>query len=213
MISITGGRVEAASSLERLVAVSLRLGVTVEAGGPFFVAPTSSTTATLALGDALALAAAKRRNFTDEDFARRHPGGALGELMRPVTEVMRCAVGRNMPLVPTTASVGDALRRAAEGGRRPGALLLIDESGRLAGIFTDGDLRRLILRDPGEMERPVGEVMTRAPRTLADTALVRDAVVMFRETRADEIPVVDSQAKPVGLLDVQDLVAMRLVRD
>lgn len=213
MISITGGRNDAPSSLERMASVALRLGVASEAGGPYFVAPTSSTTATLALGDALALAAAKRRNFTDEDFARRHPGGALGELLRPVTDAMRCAAGRNMPLIPATATVADALARAAEGGRRPGAILLVDEAGRLAGIFTDGDLRRLILRDPAELARPIGEVMTRSPRTLPDTALVRDAVVMFRETRADEIPVVDARARPLGLLDVQDLVAMRLVRE
>lgn len=213
IISITGGKTPEPSSLERVASVALRLNVTTEAGAPYFVAPTSSTTATLALGDALALAAAKRRNFTDEDFARRHPGGALGELLRPITDAMRCVVGRNLPLIPASSSVADALRMAAVPGRRPGAIILTDSTGCLAGIFTDGDLRRLILRDAAELSRPIESVMTRAPRTLPDSALVRDAVHMFREFRQDEIPVVDPQGKPVGLLDIQDLMALRLVRD
>lgn len=201
------------SSLERLATVTLHLGVRTEAGGPYFVAPTSSTTATLALGDALALAAAKRRNFTDEDFARRHPGGALGELLRPITEVLRYTVPKNLPLVPHTVSVSEALAKAQGPGRRPGAIMLVDDKSHLVGIFTDGDLRRLVLRDHKELSRPVGEVMTKAPRTLPDTALVRDAVAMFREFRQDEIPVVNSDHHPIGLLDVQDLIAMKLVRD
>lgn len=217
IISITGGKVPdapgAPNSLERLATVALRLHLDREAGAPYFVAPTSSTTATLALGDALALCTAKRRNFTDEDFARRHPGGALGELLRPVTEVMRFVAGKNLPLVPEGSPVGDALRKAAEVGRRPGALIIVDGAGKLAGIFTDGDLRRLILRDAGELSRPIREVMTRGPRALPDTALVRDAVRMFREHRQDEIPVIDDGGRPAGLLDVQDLIAMRLVRD
>lgn len=201
------------SSLERLATVTLHLGVRTEAGGPYFVAPTSSTTATLALGDALALAAAKRRNFTDEDFARRHPGGALGELLRPITEVLRYTVPKNLPLVPHTVSVSEALAKAQGPGRRPGAIMLVDDKSHLVGIFTDGDLRRLVLRDHKELSRPIGEVMTKAPRTLPDTALVRDAVAMFREFRQDEIPVVNSDNHPIGLLDVQDLIAMKLVRD
>lgn len=216
VIAITGrrnGGAEGASSLERLSNVCLGLELEREAGSPEFVAPTSSTTATLALGDALALAAARRRNFTDADFAKRHPGGALGGLLRPVTDVLRFAVGRNLPLIPDSVSVSNALQRAAEVGRRPGAIVLIDEtSGQLTGIFTDGDLRRLVLADPGQLERPIREVMTRSPRTLPDSAIVRDAVRMVREFRQDEIPIVDGQGRPVGLLDVQDLISMKLVQ-
>lgn len=216
IISITGGpRGGGAepSSLDRVSDVCLHLGLETEAGAPYFVAPTSSTTATLALGDALALCAARARNFTDEEFARRHPGGALGELLRPVTEVMRFTAGKNLPLIPMTATVLEAQRLAAEVGRRPGAIVLTDPEGRLAGIFTDGDLRRLILRGPEELSRPIAEVMTRSPRTLPDTALVRDAIHMFREHRQDEIPVVDARGRPAGMLDVQDPIAMRLVRE
>jgi arabinose-5-phosphate isomerase len=219
IIAITGGRRGGkdsadASSLERLASVTLAIGVEDEAGGAAFAAPTSSTTATLALGDALALAAARRRKFTDEDFAKRHPGGALGGLLRPVTEMLRFKAGHNCPLIPQEVSVREALERAAEVGRRPGAILLIESGpGRLTGIFTDGDLRRLILRDAAELDKPIEGVMTRDPRSIPSTALVRDAVRMFRECRQDEIPVVDAAGKPLGILDVQDLVAMRLVRD
>jgi arabinose-5-phosphate isomerase len=216
IISITGpggGAGRPPSSLERLATVALTLGIETEAGSPEFVAPTSSTTATMALGDALALCAARRRNFTHQDFKRRHPGGALGGLLRPVTDVMRCVMGKNLPLVPDTMTVAQALAKADEVGRRPGALMLVDGAGRLSGIFTDGDLRRLILRDAGELSRPIAQVMTRSPRTLGRTALVADAVKMIREFRADEIPVVDEETgKPVGILDVQDLIAMRLVK-
>lgn len=216
IIAITNGSPEPgapASSLERLATVALRLGISGEAGAPHLLAPTTSTTATMAMGDALALAAARRRNFTNEDFARRHPGGSLGGLLRPVTEVLRFVAGRNMPLIPQTASVSEALTIAAGAGRRPGAIIITDAKGLLAGIFTDGDLRRLVLRDPSEMARPIAEVMTRSPRTLPDTALVRDAVNMVREFRQDEVPVVDAAGRPVGILDVQDLIAMRLVKD
>jgi arabinose-5-phosphate isomerase len=215
IVAITGeGRDEQAapSSLERLATVCLKLPIDQEAGGPDFVAPTSSTTATMALGDALALAAARRRNFTDQDFARRHPGGALGGLLRSVTEVMRCVVGKNLPLVRDTCTVIEAERQAAQAGRRPGAIMLVDANGKLSGIFTDGDLRRLVLKDAAELSRPVTQVMTRQPRTLPNTALVRDAVAMFSEFRQDEIPIVDEAGRPVGLLDVQDLIAMKLVK-
>jgi len=220
VISITGGRrgggiePEPTTSLEHLATVVLRIGVTEEAAGSDYAAPTCSTTATLALGDALALAAAHRRNFTNADFAKRHPGGALGGLLRPVVEVLRFRVGKNLPLIPETISVREALERAEEFGRRPGALVVIDPvGGRLTGIFTDGDLRRLVRSDPAYLSRPIRDVMTRAPHVLPDSALVRDAVRMVQEFRADEVPVVDDAGRPVGILDVQDLIAMKLVRD
>ncbi|MBM4109459.1 MAG: KpsF/GutQ family sugar-phosphate isomerase [Phycisphaerae bacterium] len=216
IISITGGPAvddAAPSSLARLSTVALRLGRVTEAGD-FVLAPTASTTATLALGDALALCVARRRNFTGQDFARHHPGGTLGTMLRPVREMLRFVAGKNLPIVPDSVTVRQALDRAAELARRPGAVLLVDSTtGVLTGIFTDGDLRRLILRDPAELSRPVRDVMTRAPRTLPEGATMGDAARLFREFRADEIPVVDGAGKPVGLLDVQDLVAMRLVND
>lgn len=200
-----------ASSLERLSTVTLTVNVDQEAAD--LAAPTSSTTAMLALGDALALAAARRRNFTDQDFAKRHPGGALGGLLRPVTEVLRFKVGKNLPLVRDTETVEGAYRKAEQAGRRPGAMVLVDGAGKLSGIFTDGDLHRLILKDRAGLDGPIAAVMTRRPRVLRESSLVRDAVAMVREFRLDEIPVVDEEGRPVGVLDVQDLVAMRLVGD
>ncbi len=220
IISMTGGPLRQSpepwkpSSLERLATVALRLGLPAEAGGADYVAPTCSTTVTLAAGDALALLAARRRGFTSADFARRHPGGTLGELLRPVTDVLRFVVGKNLPVVRDDATVAEALRLAAQAGRRPGALLLVNPAtGVLSGIFTDGDLRRLVLRDPGELARPVASVMTRNPRTLHAESRIRDAVRLIREHRQDEIPIVDASGKPVGILDVQDLIAMKLVHD
>lgn len=216
VIGITNGKSAGSepSALEQLASVTLPLGITAEAGDGAFVAPTSSTTATLAMGDALSLAAARRRNFTSEDFAKRHPGGTLGDLLRPITDVMRFVAGKNLPVIPQTLSVAAALAEAQQAGRRPGAMVIVDpRNGSLAGIFTDGDLRRLVLRDPAELSRPIAEVMTRKPRTLRDTAQVRDALLLIREFRQDEIPVVDAQGKPAGVLDVQDLIALKLVKD
>ncbi|TVQ31856.1 MAG: KpsF/GutQ family sugar-phosphate isomerase [Phycisphaeraceae bacterium] len=210
VITITSGR--GGSPLERLATISLGVGV-VEEACPLSLAPTSSTTATLALGDALALAASRKRSFSPDDFARRHPGGLLGGLLRPVTEILRFTAGANLPVVPESLSVAEALRQASEIGRRPGALVVVDGEGALAGIFTDSDLRRLVLRDASELARPIAEVMTRSPRALSHTALVRDAVHMVREHRQDEIPVIDERRRPVGILDVQDLIAMKVVRD
>jgi len=210
---VCAGSPDRRSSLERLATVALLIPLDEEAGGPRFVAPTSSTTATMALGDALALAVAHRLDFTNADFRRRHPGGALGGLLRPIVEVLRFRAGENLPLVPEGVTVAEALRLADQTTRRPGALVIIDRQGRLTGIFTDGDLRRLIGRDAGGLAKPIEAVMTRTPRTLGADALVRDAVNMIREFRQDEIPVVGATGQPVGVLDVQDLIAMRLVKD
>jgi arabinose-5-phosphate isomerase len=198
------------SHLARLCDVHLAIGDVVEAC-PLNLAPTASTTAMLAMGDALALAVSRRRNFAADDFRRRHPGGALGAGLRGVTEVIRFRVGESAATVPDGASVADALR-AAGGARRAGALLVVDADGRLAGIFTDGDLRRHINESGASaLSRPIRELMTARPATLAADALVRDAVQLVRERRLDEIPVVDADGRPIGIVDVQDLVAMKVI--
>ncbi len=213
IIAITSGSApgQAPTSLERLADVVIAVGVTAEAGG--FIAPTASTTAAMAAGDAIALAVARRRNFTHEDFAKRHPGGLLGGMLRPVTELLRFKVGLNLPVVTPDMSVSAALEAAAKVGRRPGALLVVEHNGTLAGIFTDGDLRRLVLRSPDELKRPISQVMTRSPRSLPASATAADAARLLREHRQDETPVIDAEGRPIGLLDVQDLIALRLVKD
>lgn len=180
-------------------------------------APMASTTATLVLGDALAECAARRLGKVD-DFHRRHPGGSLGELSKPVMDIVRFVAGTSLFTVPDDVTVADALKqsepKSATPLRRAGAMLLVDRaSGRLTGLFTDGDLRRLVERDRAALDRPVRDVMTKNPGTLPASALVKDAVRMVRQFRRDEVPVVDDAGRPVGLLDVQDLVAMRLVKE
>lgn len=179
-------------------------------------APMCSTTATVALGDALALASAMSMNVTVADFARRHPGGALGMLYRPVMEALRFVTGKTLHPVADDVTILEALQASEVDGRRPGALVLVDRmTGALSGLFTDGDLRRLILKE-GSAEallQPIGMVMTRQPATLLASATIADAVVMVQTNRRDEVPVVDEQGRPVGLLDVQDLITLKLVKD
>jgi arabinose-5-phosphate isomerase len=185
----------------------------IEEACPLNLAPTASTTAMLAVGDAMALALARRRNFRADDFHRMHPGGMLGAGLRPVLEVVRFRVGRNLPCVGLDGTLAQALHAAGD-GRRAGALMVVDGEGRLAGLVTDGDVRRLVnTRGAAALELPLGACMTRHPRTLPAEALVRDAVRLMRELRVDELPVVDGEGRPLGLLDVQDLVALKVVRD
>jgi arabinose-5-phosphate isomerase len=136
----------------------------------------------------------------------------------PVTEAMRFKVSgseANLPLIPVAATLEQAytmVKSTDKTIRRAGALLIVDEAGKLAGIFTDGDLRRHIFEDrDAVLSKPIGELMTKNPRFLPDTALVRDAVQLVRELRIDEVPVVDADGRPVGLIDVQDLVALKVI--
>lgn len=217
VISITKGAAEdsgaGAGALARVATVALSLGSITEASD-LALAPTSSTTATLAMGDALALGIARRRSFTADDFAKRHPGGTLGGLLRPVVDVLRFRVGENLPVVEEGVSVRDAIAQTESIGRRPGALVVTDDAGRVVGICTDSDIRRLIHTTDANaaLGRSIGEMMTRSPRVLRDTDLVRDAVRLVREFRSDEIPVVDGDGAAVGMLDVQDLISLKVVQ-
>lgn len=204
------------SHLGRICGACLCVGDVTEAC-PHNLAPTASTAAMLALGDALALTVSRRRNFSADDFRKVHPGGLLGRQMMSVRDVLRFRVGQNLPAIRDDQSVRQVLAeadRSAPGGRRAGAVVLVDASGRLSGLFTDGDLRRLIMRQgPAALDRPIADSMTRSPRCLPDTAVVRDAVQLIRELRVDEIPVVDEVGKPVGLIDVQDLIALKVIEE
>lgn len=202
------------SHLAKLCDVHLALG-DLEEAGTLNLAPTTSTTASLACGDALAMAAAGQRRLTEDEFHRHHPAGRLGSNLRSVEEVMRLRVGENLPVVSQHHSVQDALKDAWSdgGGRRAGAIVLVDDDGRLSGIFTDGDLRRLMMDDAAGLAKPIMEVMTRHPRSLRLDDRVRDARQLIAEHRIDEIPVVDAEGKPRGLIDVQDLITMKIVQE
>ena len=198
------------TGLGRLCTACLAVGDIVEAC-PLNLAPTASTTAMLAAGDALALALARRRDFREDDFHRHHPGGMLGAGLRQITDVLRFRVERNLPIVNDTLSVRSALAAAGE-GRRAGALLLVDHDGKLSGIFTDADLRRAInAGGSAALDQPISKSMTKHPTCLTVDSLVRDAVRLVQEKRLDEIPVLDADGRPLGLVDVQDLIAMRVV--
>ncbi len=202
------------SDLAKVASVTLTVGDVNEAC-PHNLAPTASTAAMLALGDALALCVSQRRGFGVEDFRRVHPGGSLGRQLLRVVEVMRFKARANLPLIPRRLTVEQAYRCANEFKphiRRAGALVVTEPDGRLAGIFTDGDLRRLVLeRGRDLLTARIDSVMTVSPRRLPHTALVRDAVQMVREFRIDEIPVVDAKQRVVGLIDVQDLMALKVI--
>ncbi len=201
------------STLARLCDAHVSIGDIAEAC-PHNLAPTASTTVMLAVGDALALELARRRDFKADDFHRHHPGGMLGVGLRPVTEALRFRVGENLAVAPEGATVRSACELANQkGGRRAGAIMVVDDAGRLSGIFTDGDLRRLVLTDPCGLDRNIASVMTPRPQHLLADDLVRDAVRLVRDRRVDEIPVVDKQGFPIGLIDVQDLIAMKVVTD
>jgi len=204
-----------ASDLARMSRVALSIGDVTEAC-PHNLAPTASTAAMLALGDALALAVSRRRNFGVEDFRKVHPGGALGRQLMPVTQAMRFKAGDNLALIPRDRTLQQAYAEAEQfaqrsGIRRPGALLVVNEDGSLAGIVTDGDLRTALIRNAACWSGPVEAIMTTSPTSLPESALVRDAVRLVREHRFDELPVIDESQHPVGLIDVQDLVALKVI--
>ena len=139
----------------------------------------------------------------------------LGAGLRSITEILRFKVGKNLATVPSTTLVGKALLKArpTENKRRAGAILLVDEQNKLVGIFTDGDLRRLVIDNPDPMQCVIGDVATKNPRRLQASALVRDAKQLVTEHRVDEIPIVDDLNHPIGLIDVQDLIAMKVVTE
>ena len=195
------------SSLARLSDVVLNIG-TVDEACPLGLAPTASTSAMMALGDALAMVVASQRGFSREEYARYHPGGALGRKLMRVRETMR--TGPELPLVPATAPTREVLLTMSRTVGRPGAALVTSEAGRLLGIFTDGDLRRLLEGgDAAFLDVAIEEFMGRSPKTVAPDALIEEAERILRENKIDQLAVVDAAGVPVGLLDVQDLLDTR----
>jgi len=181
----------------------------VEEACPMGLAPTASTAALLAVGDALAMAVLENRPFGREDYALYHPGGKLGRHLMKVHELMRG--GDANPLVRATAPLKEAVAVMTRTPGRPGAATVVDARGRLLGVFTDGDLRRLVERQQVDFDAPVASVMTRNPRTVRPEERLLEAARVMREARIDQVPVVDAAGRAVGLLDVQDLLAARIL--
>lgn len=185
---------------------------TVDEACPLGVVPTVSTSCMLALGDALALSVMKMRSFTPEEFAAFHPAGSLGRRLLKVSEAMWFRRGECLNVASDKLSLSEALTEAERNvPRRSGAMLLVDDDGRLSGILTDADLRRLLLTHPTDelFNSPVVDLMTRNPKTVRAADLASEAIGVLNEYRVDELPVLDDDGRPVGIIDVQDLLALK----
>ncbi|MGH6625093.1 MAG: KpsF/GutQ family sugar-phosphate isomerase [Burkholderiaceae bacterium] len=204
LVAITGGL---QSSLAQCADVTLDSSVEKEAC-PLNLAPTASTTAQLALGDALAVALLDARGFKAEDFARSHPGGALGrKLLTHVSDVMRS--GRDVPRVGPQTAFGDLMREM--GAKGLGASAVVDEQDRVLGIFTDGDLRRLIEKGADLRGVTAGEVMHLRPRTIGADALAVEAVELMEQHRITSVLVVDDEGRLCGALNTNDLMRAKVI--
>ena len=204
VIAMTGNPL---SELARLADVHLDVSVTQEAC-PLNLAPTSSTAAALAMGDALAVACLQARGFGPDDFARSHPGGALGRrLLTRVVDIMR--QGGALPTVHENATIFEALEEISRKGM--GMTAVLDTQGRACGIFTDGDLRRLIEREGDVRGLSIAQGMTRNPRHIQPDALAVDAAVIMDSHRLNQMLVADATGKLVGALHMHDLMAAKVV--
>jgi arabinose-5-phosphate isomerase len=176
---------------------------------PLKLAPTASTTAALALGDALAMVLLEARGLTRDDFARYHPAGNLGRvLLLRVRDIMR--TGERLAVAKDTVTTQEAILAMTRA--RSGSIALVaPRSGRLTGILTDGDFRRSALTGPGFLEKPVSTFMTRNPRVIAEDALGVDALRLFEAHKIDDLIAIDRRGRPVGLIDGQDLPKLKIV--
>jgi len=208
IVAITASR---SSTVGRSAYATIELGRLREAG-PHALAPSTTTTAMLAVGDALALVIGRRKGFTPQQFALFHSGGSLGARLKSVGEVMR--TGAQLRIADETKSIRDVFADASRPGRRTGAVILIDADGRLSGLFTDSDLARLLERRQDTLiDRPISESMTRQPLTISPEALLSEAIEILSRNRISELPVVDLDGRPLGVLDVTDVVGADLVNE
>lgn len=204
VIAITGG---GDSVLAKCAAAVLDVTVSQEAC-PLNLAPTSSTTAMLMVGDALAMTLLEARGFRKEDFARFHPGGRLGRsLLLRVSEIMRGA--GDLVVLPPAATVLEAVQ--AMTAKRAGAAVVVDESGCLLGIFTHGDFARHFPNHRDIGARPVGDFMTRGPVTIPGDKLAAEVLQTLEHHRIDDLVVVDAANRPIGIVDSQDLTRLKIL--
>ncbi len=175
---------------------------------PLNISPTSSTTASLAVGDALAMVLLEARGFSRDDYAKLHPGGAIGRaLLLQIRDIMR--VGQRVARVPAGGRVDDALLAMTEA--RSGSVVIVDDSERVLGIFTDGDLRRHLKDETPLPQRIIDEVMTPNPITLNQNQLAVDVLAQFRDHQIDDLIIVDDNGVLVGMVDIQDLPKFKII--
>ena len=199
IIAITGNN---KSNLATYSDIVLFIGNIAEAC-PLGLAPTASSTTMLALGDALALTVFKKRNLCKEEFAFYHPGGEIGRKLLPVDAIMR--KGEENPIANEDITVTDALKIITNTKGNPGAVNIIDVNNKLAGFFTDGDLRRNLHKGTSFLNNAIKDVMTKNPKFVTIGCLASEAYKILRENKIDQLPVVDSNNTPIGIIDVQDL--------
>jgi arabinose-5-phosphate isomerase len=207
LIVITSSR---NSTLGKLADITIELGP-IEEVCPHGLAPTTTVNCLSAVGDALVLGVMSLRKFSKEDFAAFHPAGSLGRKLLTVQQAMEFKTGENFTPLPDSLTVQEVLNRDAPTGRRAGAVVLINTAGQLSGVFTDGDLRRHLKATPNLLTTPVSKVMTKNPKHIHQNALASEALALFNQYRIDELPVIDDSRRPTGLIDVQDLVRLRIV--
>lgn len=204
IVALTGNH---NSILSRYADIAINVKIDKEACA-LGLAPTTSTTAMLALCDAIAVVLMKIKGFKEKDFAFFHPRGSLGRrLLLRVKDIMR--KGKFNPVVVEGILIKDVLVKITSS--HAGAAVIVDNRGKLSGIFTDGDLRRNLERYPQLLKKEVGEVMTRNPVVVKDTDLASSALKLLEDKKIDEVPVVDDKYKPVGMLDIQDLISAGIV--
>jgi arabinose-5-phosphate isomerase len=204
IIAVTGSP---KSSLGRYSDVALNVKVPKEAC-PFALAPTASTTATLVMGDALAMAVMQARGFKKSDYARHHPAGAIGRAMLlKVGDIMRS--GPRNAVAPENILIKEGLMLMTRG--KSGSLSVVNARGKLSGVFTDGDFRRHMSNDPELLSKTLKSVMTRRPVCIREDALVVEALKIFDERNIDDLIVVNARQEPVGLIDSQDLPKLKLM--
>lgn len=203
ILAITGN---GGSSLARAADAAIVYGPIAEAC-PLALAPSSSTTVMLALGDAIAFTLLEQRQFTADDFARFHPAGSLGRKLATVEDCMRR--GAELRIASETETVRSVFTRVRHQGRRTGAIMLVDGEGRLAGLFTDSDLARLFeQREDAAFDAPIAVVMTKRPVVIGPSARMAEALEILKARKFSELPVVDSEGRPVGMLDITDLIGL-----
>jgi arabinose-5-phosphate isomerase len=203
IVGLTGNH---AGTLARFADAAVVYGPVVESD-PLALAPSSSSTVMMALGHSIAFVLSDRRQFTAEDFARYHPAGSLGRKLATVDSYMRR--GSDLRVANAGESIRNVFAAARHHGRRTGAIMLTDDDMHLVGLFTDSDLARLFeQRSDDAFDHPIAEFMTRGPITVGPLVRMAEAMEIFRTRKISELPVVDPEGKPVGMLDITDLIGL-----
>jgi arabinose-5-phosphate isomerase len=178
--------------------------------GPLGLAPTTSTTVMLAIGDALAMTLLKRRGISREEYAAFHPGGDLGRSLMQVSEIMRSGASLCVISEDTTSKL--ALKKITETEGRPGCAAIVNQGGKIVGVFTDGDLRRCLDREHDFLTMPIGKFCSRTPITIDSGRLAQDACRIIQERKVNSLFVIDPDGTPLGMIHIQDLLALGMIR-